>query len=106
EIQEKIFQPFFTTKEVGKGTGLGLSTTVTILANHHALLGLQSIPDTGTTFSLYFPATASSVEAGRLPQSGPVRTGKQDLVLLVDDEAAIREMCKFILESCGYRVLT
>jgi two-component system, cell cycle sensor histidine kinase and response regulator CckA len=105
DIQQKIFQPFFTTKEVGKGTGLGLSTVVSILANHHGLLGLQSLPNNGTTFSLYFPATAASVEAERPPPSGHVRKGRQDLILLVDDEAAIREMCKFILESSGYRVL-
>ncbi len=106
EIQEKIFQPFFTTKEAGKGTGLGLSTTVSILANHHGLLGLHSAKGTGTTVSLYFPASTSSVEVERPSKPRPAGTGRQDLILLVDDEAAIREMCKFILESCGYRVLT
>jgi CheY-like chemotaxis protein len=107
EIQQKIFQPFFTTKEEGKGTGLGLSTTVSILAGHRGLLGLQSSPGGGTTFSLYFPANASSpAAAGPTPQSRPAPNGRQDLILLVDDEAAIREMCRFVLESCGYRVLT
>ncbi len=106
EIHEKIFQPFFTTKEIGKGTGLGLSTTVSILANHRGLLDLQSAPGAGTALSLYFPASASSVEVERPPQSRPAATGRQDLIRLVDDEAAIREMCKFVLESCGYRVLT
>lgn len=85
---------------------MGLSTTVSILANHHGLLGLHSAKGTGTTVSLYFPASTSSVEVERPSKPRPAGTGRQDLILLVDDEAAIREMCKFILESCGYRVLT
>jgi len=107
EIQQKIFQPFFTTKDEGKGTGLGLSTTVSILASHRGLLGLQSSPGLGTTFSLYFPANASAVAASqRPPESRAVPNGRHDLILLVDDEAAIRELCKFVLESCGYQVVT
>lgn len=105
EIQQKIFQPFFTTKDVGKGTGLGLSTTVSILTTHHGLLGLQSSSGAGTTFSLYFPSKADVMQLE--DQAKPRRrTGRQDMILLVDDEAAIREMCKFLLESCNYRVLT
>jgi PAS domain S-box-containing protein len=107
EIQQKIFHPFFTTKEEGKGTGLGLSTTVSILARHGGLLGLDSSPGRGTTFSLYFPANASSVAASVRPgTTHPAPAGRHDLILLVDDEAAIREMCKFVLESWGYQALT
>ena len=106
EIQQKIFQPFYTTKELGKGTGLGLSTTVSILKSHRGLLGLESTPGAGTTFSLYFPSSAANQPAERPTEFRTRRSSKRDLILLVDDEAAIREMCKFVLESCNYRVLT
>jgi PAS domain S-box-containing protein len=106
EIQQKIFEPFYTTKEVGKGTGLGLSTTVSILKSHRGLLGLQSAAGAGTTFSLFFPGNAATVEAEHPAELRPCRIAAQDLILLVDDEAAIREMCKFVLESYNYRVLS
>jgi signal transduction histidine kinase len=106
ELQEKIFQPYFTTKDPGTGAGVGLSTTVRILRSHCALLGLESGPGSGTTFSVYFPARPPrpNADAAEVPPAS--RTGKHQLVLLVDDEAAIREMCKLILECYHYRVLT
>jgi hypothetical protein len=106
ELQQKIFQPFFTTKEPGKGTGLGLSTTVRILQGHGALLGLESDLGRGTTFSIYFPAKLVQRKTDVPAAAPPVAQGRQELILLVDDEVAIREMCKLILESLDYRVLT
>ncbi len=106
ELQKKIFEPFFTTKELGKGTGLGLSTTVNILQNHGGLIDLQSAPGQGTKFTIFFPAQPDKAESTSALKPPPLPTGKQELILLVDDERAIREMSKLILESCDYRVLT
>jgi PAS domain S-box-containing protein len=106
ELQKKIFQPYFTTRDSGKGTGLGLSTTVRILQSHSALLGLESAPGSGTTFSVYFPAKLSPPLADAGAVSPVLPAGRHELVLLVDDEAEIRDICKFILESFDYRVLT
>lgn len=106
ELQEKIFQPFFTTKEPGQGTGLGLSTTVSILQSHRALLCLDSAPGRGTIFSVYFPAKLRQRKSEVSSTPPQITPGKHELILLVDDEVAIREMCKLILESLDYRVIT
>jgi CheY-like chemotaxis protein len=103
ELQEKIFQPYFTTKIPGAGCGLGLSTTVRILRGHGALMSLESEPGHGTTFSVYFPVELREAEA--VPMIAPSTTNNK-LVMLVDDEAEICEMCKSILECFDYRVLT
>ena len=106
EIQDKIFDPFFTTKEPGKGTGLGLSTTLTIVKNHGGFILCHSVPGDGTRFEVYFPANLSrggeeytSTEAVQLPR------GHNELVLVVDDEAPIRNITRKTLERFGYRVL-
>ncbi|MGA2747578.1 MAG: response regulator [Verrucomicrobiota bacterium] len=106
EIQKSIFQPFFTTKGPGKGTGLGLSTTVSILRSHAGVLSLESEPGRGTTFSLFFPAKVNRRAAVAAKVAPALPAGKHELILLVDDEVAIREMSKVILESFDYRVLT
>jgi len=106
ELQKKIFQPYFTTKGPDKGTGLGLSTAVNILKTHSALLALESAPESGTTFSLYFPAKLPRPQADAVAAPPVPPTGRNESILLVDDEPAIREMCKLILESFDYRVLT
>jgi CheY-like chemotaxis protein len=103
ELQEKIFQPYFTTKSPGAGCGLGLSTTVRILRGLGALMSLESEPGHGTTFSVYFPVELREAEAA--PVIAPSTTNNK-LVMLVDDEAEICEMCKSILECFDYRVLT
>lgn len=109
EIKDKIFEPFFTTKEVGKGTGLGLSTVHSMVKRHDGFLNLYSEVGKGTSFHLYFPADISARRtASRQPGESTVRQGPQgrgELVLLVDDEAEIRDTTALILESNGYRVL-
>jgi PAS domain S-box-containing protein len=105
-ILEKIFEPFFTTKEVGQGTGLGLSTTIGIVKSHGGFLTVQSEVGRGTTFTIYLPA-ASEAEAEKAKEKRlPVPHGKGELVLLVDDEQAIRKITKLTLENYGYRVMT
>lgn len=105
EILEKIWEPFFTTKEPGKGTGLGLSTVLGIVRSHHGAILLQTEPGKGTRFSVYLPAQETqSLPADPDPQ--PLPNGHGELILAVDDEAAVLTMTKETLETFGYKVIT
>ncbi len=106
-IRERIFEPFFTTKEVGKGTGLGLSTTMGIVKSHGGFIHLYSEVGLGTKFEIYLPAATSDAakESVAVDQTG-LRRGNGELVLVVDDEEAIRKIVQATLERFGYRVLT
>jgi PAS domain S-box-containing protein len=103
-VIEKIFEPFFTTKEVGKGTGLGLSTSHAIVKSHGGFVHVYSEVGKGTVFKVYLPAVR--VATDRAPvQARELPAGKGELILVVDDEASIREITKETLESYGYRTL-
>jgi CheY-like chemotaxis protein len=104
EIIEKIFQPFFTTKELRGGTGLGLSTSLDIVKAHGGFVAVKSRPGEGSRFSVYLPALTTPLaeaetELSRLP------SGNGEMILLVDDEVSICEITKAALENYGYRVL-
>jgi PAS domain S-box-containing protein len=106
EIREKIFDPFFTTKEVGKGTGLGLSTAIGIVKSYRGFMNLTSEVGCGSTFEFYLPADFSaSSNLGKLPAQELPR-GNDELVLVIDDEASIRQVIRQTLETFGYRVAT
>jgi CheY-like chemotaxis protein len=104
ETLERIFEPFFTTKEIGKGTGLGLSTAIGIVKSHGGFVHVYSEVGEGTEFKVYLPALPeieqSPVQEPELP------TGQGELILVVDDEAAIRHIAQASLENHAYRVLT
>jgi two-component system cell cycle sensor histidine kinase/response regulator CckA len=104
-IQGRIFEPFFTTKEVGKGTGLGLSTALGIIKNHSGFVNLYSEVNQGTQFQIYLPCSAK-VEIAPLSEELQPLTGNGELILVVDDEATIRDVTKSSLETYNYRVLT
>ncbi|NKE71776.1 GAF domain-containing hybrid sensor histidine kinase/response regulator [Candidatus Manganitrophus noduliformans] len=106
EIRHRIFEPFFTTKKVGRGTGLGLSAVYGIVAAHQGWIELESARDEGTRFSVYFPRTKQAPISSIAPSSEKPATGGGKTILFVDDEEAIRDLGKAILEQKGYQVLT
>ncbi|MDB6117956.1 MAG: sensory box protein [Verrucomicrobiaceae bacterium] len=105
EVIDKIFDPFFTTKDLGKGTGLGLSTVLAIVKSHGGFLNVYSEPGKGTTFSIYLPANLEAGGHGEAVPEGRCPRGNDELVLIVDDEAAVRTIAQQTLENYGYRVL-
>lgn len=106
EIREKIFDPFFTTKETGKGTGLGLSTSLGIIKSHGGLINVYSEPGVGTVFKVYIPALSVAKETSLPSEVKLLPRGNGELVLLVDDEAAVRAITAQTLQTHGYRVIT
>ena len=106
EVRDRIYDPFFTTKELGKGTGLGLSTTLGIVKSHHGFIDLTSRMGKGTSFRVYLPASTVAKEAGVPAVETSRSLGQGELILVVDDEAAIRTATMHTLESFGYKVIT
>jgi two-component system, cell cycle sensor histidine kinase and response regulator CckA len=105
-VLSKIFEPFFTTKEVGKGTGLGLSTALGIVRSHGGFMTVYSELGKGTSFKIYLPAAEAELRKPDAPSIAKLPQGNGERVLVVDDEAAIREIIKVTLENNGYQVLT
>lgn len=105
EDLEKIFEAFYTTKEVGKGTGLGLATVETIVRSHGGFIDVDSEVGKGTRFKVYLPASIAEDELEMETDTGlPVGSG--ETILFVDDEASIREIASETLGTYGYNVLT
>lgn len=104
ETQRQIFDPFYTTKEVGKGTGLGLAIVYGIIKQHKGYINVYSEPGTGTTFKLYFPLIKSNVEVSDEKTPSNI-TGNAETLLVVEDEQEVRESICKILEKSGYRVI-
>jgi signal transduction histidine kinase/CheY-like chemotaxis protein len=105
EVAEHIFEPFFTTKPDSGGTGLGLATVYGILAQAGGSIRIYSKPGVGTTFTVTLPVTAETAAPG--PQPVPYqRTPEGETVLVVEDEAALREVTRRILARNGYQVIT
>ncbi len=96
-IIDKIFEPFMTTKSQGQGTGLGLATVAMIVERHGGFINVRSEVGQGTEFKVYIPA-AGSDEAAHLEHGLPeTRIGHTELILVVDDEASIRDIMTFLL---------
>jgi PAS domain S-box-containing protein len=105
DIKEKVFQPFFTTKETGKGSGLGLATVASVVRNHGGFINFYSEVGCGTSFKIYFPALAVQESQSSLELPSPLPTGDGELILVVDDEVAVRDISKLTLEAHGYMVI-
>lgn len=124
DVIDKVFEPFFSTKSSDDGTGLGLSTVYSIVKSHGGLVDVQSTKDEGTRFSVFLPAASEEApaeeeapeeqslaeeDAELNPDSPAQRDGRpkeKERVLVVDDEAFIRESAETALEANGYRPLT
>ncbi|MEQ1858306.1 MAG: response regulator [Chthoniobacteraceae bacterium] len=105
EVADRIFDPFYTTKEVGKGTGLGLSTAAGIVKSHGGFIDLRSEPGKGTTFEIVLPAVHDSVPAKVASGATSPAVGNGELILVVDDEDHVRSVIDAALKAHGYRVL-
>ncbi len=106
EVLDRVFEPFFSTKEPGEGTGLGLAMAFGIVRSHQGHITCYSEPGRGTQFNIYFPAITEEETSRGIPSSGEFTAFGSETILLVDDEELILELGNRILTQSGYRVLT
>ena len=102
--QQRIFEPFFSTKEVGKGTGLGLSVVYGIIKQHDGFITVSSEPGQGSTFRIYLPLTTMARQEIGAQQELPV-VGGTETILLAEDNDLVREMVTGVLTEAGYTVI-
>ena len=102
EVMERMFDPYFTTKEVGKGTGMGLAMIHGIVKSHGGMVRCQSVVGQGSTFQVFLPAAESPAEI--IEEYQDTVPGGSEHLLLVDDERALLEMNATMLRRLGYRV--
>ncbi|MCD6380136.1 response regulator [bacterium] len=106
ETKAKIFEPFYTTKKRGEGTGLGLNMVYGIIKKHGGFVNVYSEIGEGTTFSIYIPASSKKITITaekEQPKIAPL--GEGEMVLLVDDEAVVRDLGREMLEKLRYNTL-
>jgi PAS domain S-box-containing protein len=106
--QERIFEPFFSTKEIGKGTGLGLPSVYGIIKQHDGYITLSSKIDKGSTFRIYLPLIETKAEEIKLPEEiTEIKelTGGTETILVAEDEEHVRKFIKNTLESFGYHII-
>ncbi|MFA6900894.1 MAG: PAS domain S-box protein [Desulfurivibrionaceae bacterium] len=105
ETLAQIFDPFFTSKEVGQGTGLGLSMVYGIVKQNNGFINVYSEPGKGTTFRIYLSRYAEQVAHIKRERTAKIPLSHGEIVLAVEDEPALLKMSKLMLENLGYQVL-
>ena len=105
EILERIFDPYYTTKEIGKGTGLGLAVVHGIVKSYGGAITVSSEVGKGSTFDIYFPRIGAVNLSSQGDKGEPLLLGGHERVLFVDDEMAIVEVGREVLEHLGYEVV-
>jgi two-component system, cell cycle sensor histidine kinase and response regulator CckA len=105
DVKARVFEPFFTTKGVGEGTGLGLAVVDGIVKQSGGIIDIYSEPGVGTTFKIFLPAILESSPSG-LVQERAAAPGGSETILLVEDEAGVRDFAALVLQGYGYEVLT
>jgi two-component system, cell cycle sensor histidine kinase and response regulator CckA len=105
QTKAHIFEPFFTRKELGKGTGLGLATVYGVIKQSGGWIWVDSGPGEGTRFEVYLPRVDSAVESVAAPRALLLAAGRNETVLIAEDEDAVRELASSFLKSAGYTVL-
>ena len=108
ETLRHIYEPFFTTKEVGRGTGLGLATVYGLVKQHDGYIEVLSRQGEGTTFKIFLPISEVSARRPQAPAQEPAAAGADGAgktILLVEDNSMIRQMAEELLEGYGYRTL-
>ncbi len=105
ETLEHIFEPFFTTKNIGEGTGLGLATVYGIVRQNNGCIDIYSEPGKGSTFKIYFPRHHGGDNEGKQTIRSERSKNGTETVLLVEDEIAVKDMAKRMMERMGYKVV-
>lgn len=105
EVLSRIFEPFFTTKPTGKGTGLGLATVHGIVGQARGFVGVTSELGSGTTFDVFFPRQQMHSDAERTCAGSDMSTKGTELILLVEDEPAVRKLTVTVLRTKGFEVI-
>jgi PAS domain S-box-containing protein len=106
ETREKIFEPFFSTKEVGKGTGLGLAMVYGIIKQHEGFINVYSEPGKGTAFRIYLPLIKTEAAVEHLVTAAEYPKGGTETILVAEDDVSVRNLTLLVLEQMGYTVIT
>ena len=106
EVLPRIFEPFYTTKDIGNGSGLGLASALGITQQLGGWIEVDSTVGHGSTFHLYLAALAETVSSGsHVPALAAPQPGRGEVILIVEDEPALRPLLRIMLKRSGYQVL-
>jgi len=106
DVKNHLFEPYFTTKDMGKGTGLGLATVYGIVKQNKGFINVYSEPGNGSTFKIYLARFAEGAVEAISASTAVTPNGRGETLLFVEDEPEILEVGRTMLERLGYKVLT